>query len=96
MRAHDSIDEFRAIAEPLYRRDPVANTIELTLFVCAEGLALLSLGLLLSTRLSGITGGVIALVAWLMGWIGGVVGDVGTGLDRDHGHVRPPGGTDRA
>jgi RimJ/RimL family protein N-acetyltransferase len=32
VRAHDSIDEFRAIAEPLYRRDPVANTIELTLF----------------------------------------------------------------
>ena len=56
------------------------HPIELTLFVCAEGLALLSLGLLLSTRLSGITGGVIALVAWLMGWIGGVVGDVGTGL----------------
>src|SRR5260370_10387111 len=56
------------------------HPIELTLFVCAEGLALLSLGLLLSTLLSGITGGVIALVAWLMGWIGGVVGDIGTGL----------------
>jgi hypothetical protein len=34
----------------------------------------------MSTRLSGITGGVIALVAWLMGWIGGIVGDIGTGL----------------
>jgi ABC-type transport system involved in multi-copper enzyme maturation permease subunit len=56
------------------------HPIELTLFVCAEGLALLSLGLVLSTRLSGITGGVIALVAWLMGWIGGVVGDIGVGL----------------
>jgi len=56
------------------------HPIELTLYVCAEGLALLSLGLVLSTRLSGITGGVIALVAWLMGWIGGVVGDIGTGL----------------
>ena len=55
------------------------HPLELMLFVCAEGLALLSLGLLLSTRLSGITGGVIALVAWLMGWIGGV-GDIGTGL----------------
>jgi ABC-type transport system involved in multi-copper enzyme maturation permease subunit len=43
-------------------------------------LVLLSLGLLLSTRLSGITGGVIALVAWLMAWIGGVVGDIGAGL----------------
>src|SRR6202165_6373016 len=56
------------------------HPIELVVYVGAEGLALLSLGLLLSTRLSGITGGVIALVAWLMGWIAGVVGDVGTGL----------------
>jgi ABC-type transport system involved in multi-copper enzyme maturation permease subunit len=53
---------------------------QLILYVGAEGLVLLSLGLLLSTRLSGITGGVIALVAWLMGWIGGVVGNIGTGL----------------
>ncbi len=56
------------------------HPIDLILYVGAEGLALLSLGLLLSTRLSGITGGVIALVAWLMAWIGGVVGDVGVGL----------------
>lgn len=56
------------------------HPIELVLFVGTEGLALLSLGLLLSTRLSGITGGVIALVAWLMGWIAGVVGDIGVGL----------------
>jgi ABC-type transport system involved in multi-copper enzyme maturation permease subunit len=55
----------------------------LILFVGAEGLALLSLGLLLSTRLSGITGGVIALVAWLMAWIGGVVGDIGASLQND-------------
>jgi ABC-type transport system involved in multi-copper enzyme maturation permease subunit len=56
------------------------HPFELILFVGAEGLALLSLGLLLSTRLSGITGGVIALVAWLMAWIGGVVGDIGASL----------------
>ena len=31
VRLHDSVDEFREIAEPLYRRDPIANTIELTL-----------------------------------------------------------------
>jgi predicted GNAT family acetyltransferase len=31
VRIHDSVDEFREIAEPLYRRDPIANTIELTL-----------------------------------------------------------------
>ncbi len=56
------------------------HPLELTLFVAAEGLVLLSLGLLLSTRLSGITAGVIALVTWLMGWIAGVVGDIGIGL----------------
>jgi GNAT superfamily N-acetyltransferase len=36
VRAHDSVDEFRAIAEPLYRRDPVAHTIELTLLRAAR------------------------------------------------------------
>src|SRR6202035_5292999 len=56
------------------------HPIQLVLYVGAEGLVLLSLGLALSTRLSGITGGVIALVAWLMGWIAGVVGDVATEL----------------
>jgi RimJ/RimL family protein N-acetyltransferase len=30
VRFHGSADEFRSVAEPLYRRDPVANTIELT------------------------------------------------------------------
>ena len=59
------------------------HPIELTLFVAAEGLVLLSLGLVLSTRLSGITGGVIALVAWLMAWIAGVVGDIGESLQND-------------
>jgi GNAT superfamily N-acetyltransferase len=31
VRVHESVDEFRRIAEPLYRRDPIAHTIELTL-----------------------------------------------------------------
>jgi ABC-type transport system involved in multi-copper enzyme maturation permease subunit len=56
------------------------HPVELLTFVAAEGLILLSVGLLLSTRLSGITAGVIALVAWLIAWIAGVVGDIGTGL----------------
>jgi hypothetical protein len=30
VRFHGSADEFRAVAEPMYRPDPVANTIELT------------------------------------------------------------------
>jgi RimJ/RimL family protein N-acetyltransferase len=36
VRLHDSVDEFRAIAEPLYRRDPVVHTIELTLLEANE------------------------------------------------------------
>jgi ABC-type transport system involved in multi-copper enzyme maturation permease subunit len=56
------------------------HPITLVIYVGLEGLALLSLGLLLSTRLSGITGGVIALVSWLIAWIGGIVGDIGAGL----------------
>lgn len=31
IRVHASVDEFRETAAPLYRRDPVGNTIELTL-----------------------------------------------------------------
>lgn len=31
VRFHDTDAEFRAVAEPIYRRDPVAHTIELTL-----------------------------------------------------------------
>jgi len=56
------------------------HPLDLIAYVAAEGLVLLSLGMLLSTRLSGITAGVIALVAWLIAWIAGVVGDIGTGL----------------
>src|SRR2546423_13325728 len=56
------------------------HPVELLTFVAAEGLILLSVGLLLSTRLPGITAGVIALVAWLIAWIAGVVGAIGTGL----------------
>lgn len=59
------------------------HPIQLLTYVAAEGLILLSLGLLLSTRLSGITAGVIALVAWLVGWIAGVVGNIGTGLQNE-------------
>jgi ABC-type transport system involved in multi-copper enzyme maturation permease subunit len=56
------------------------HPVDLIAYVAAEGLVLLSLGMLLSTRLPGITAGVIALVAWLIAWIAGVVGDIGTGL----------------
>jgi ABC-type transport system involved in multi-copper enzyme maturation permease subunit len=50
-------------------------------FVAAEGLVLLTLTLLLSVRLSGITAGVIALMLFFITWIAGVAGAVGTVLN---------------
>ena len=50
-------------------------------FVIAEGIVIMSLALLLSTRLSGMVGGVIALVLFGIAWIGGIVGGVGAAFD---------------
>jgi ABC-type transport system involved in multi-copper enzyme maturation permease subunit len=54
---------------------------EAALFVAAEGLVLLTLTLLLSIGLSGITAGVIALMFFFITWIAGVAGAVGTVLN---------------
>jgi ABC-type transport system involved in multi-copper enzyme maturation permease subunit len=59
------------------------HPVELVLYVAGEGLVLLTLGLLFSTRMAGMTGGIIALVLYLMGWIGGIVGGVGQALNTD-------------
>jgi ABC-type transport system involved in multi-copper enzyme maturation permease subunit len=50
-------------------------------FVIAEGLVIMTLALLLSTRLSGMVGGVIALVLFGIAWIGGIVGGIGVAFD---------------
>ncbi len=50
-------------------------------FVYAEGLVLLTLALALSTRLSGMVAGVIALILFGIAWIGGIVGGVGQAFD---------------
>lgn len=55
--------------------------LEAFLFLYAEGLALLTLALLLSTRLSGMVGGVIALILFGLAWMGGIVGGVGVAFD---------------
>jgi ABC-2 type transport system permease protein len=46
-------------------------------FVAAEGIVLMTLALLLSTRLAPMTGGVIALVLFFVAWIGGIALAVG-------------------
>jgi ABC-2 type transport system permease protein len=51
------------------------------LFIVAEGLAIMTFALLLSTRLSGMVGGVIALVLFGIAWIGGIVGGIGAAFD---------------
>jgi ABC-type transport system involved in multi-copper enzyme maturation permease subunit len=50
-------------------------------FVAAEGIVLMSLALMLSTRLAPMTGGVIALVLFFVGWIGGIALAIGQVFD---------------
>ncbi len=57
--------------------------VEFLGFLIAEGLAMLTFGLALSTRLSGMVGGVIALVLFGMAWLGGIVGGIGAAFDND-------------
>ncbi|MDP9326279.1 MAG: ABC transporter permease [Candidatus Dormibacteraeota bacterium] len=47
------------------------------LYLIAETVVLMTLALLISTRLSGMTGGVIALGAYGISWLGGIAGAVG-------------------
>ncbi len=46
-------------------------------YIVAEGLVVLTLSVLFSTRLSAITGGIIALVLFGAAWLGGITGSVG-------------------
>ena len=52
-------------------------------FVAAEGIVLMTLALLLSTRLAPMTGGVIALVLFFVAWIGGISLAIGTTFAND-------------
>lgn len=49
--------------------------------IVTEGLVLMTLALLFSTRLSGMVGGVIALVLFGIAWLGGIVGGIGAAFD---------------
>lgn len=50
-------------------------------YLCGQALVLLSLTILLSTRLSAITAGVACLAIFGLAWIGGIIGGVGTAID---------------
>lgn len=51
--------------------------LPLAAYLAAEGIVVMSLALLLSTWLSGMTAGVIALVLFFVAWIGGIAGAIG-------------------
>ncbi len=56
---------------------------ELLVFLMAEGTAILTFALALSTRLTGMVGGIIALVAFGIAWMGGIVGGVGAAFNNE-------------
>ena len=52
-------------------------------FVAVEGIVLMTLALLLSTRMAPMTGGVIALVLFFVGWMGGIALAIGQVFDNE-------------
>lgn len=52
-------------------------------FVAAEGIVLMTLTLLLSTRMAPMTAGIIALVLFFVAWIGGIALGIGQALGND-------------
>ena len=46
-------------------------------YLVAEGIVIMTLTLLLSTRLSGMTAGVIGLMLFFLAWLGGIAGGIG-------------------
>ena len=59
------------------------NPAATIVFVAAEGIVLMSLALLLSTRLAPMTGGVVALVLFFVAWIGGIALLIGQVFNND-------------
>jgi ABC-type transport system involved in multi-copper enzyme maturation permease subunit len=59
------------------------NPLATIAFVAGEGIVLMTLALLLSTRLAPMTGGVIALVLFFVAWIGGIALAIGQGFAND-------------
>ena len=59
------------------------NPIATIALVASEGIVLMSLALLLSTRLAPMTGGVIALVLFFVAWIGGIALAIGQAFAND-------------
>ncbi|HYL40032.1 MAG TPA: ABC transporter permease subunit, partial [Candidatus Binatus sp.] len=56
------------------------SLIQPVAYLAFQALVMMSLAILLSTRLSPIAGGAICVVAWGMAWMAGVLGDIGSAL----------------
>jgi ABC-type transport system involved in multi-copper enzyme maturation permease subunit len=52
-------------------------------YVAGMGIILLTLALFVSTRLPGMTGGIIGLAAYFIAWVGGILGGVGVAINND-------------
>jgi len=50
-------------------------------FVIGEGIVILTFALMLSTRMAGMVGGVIAAILFGIAWLGGIVGGVGAAFN---------------
>ncbi len=59
------------------------HPVYLFLFLAAEAVVMVALAMALSTRLSGMTGGVIALGAYFATWLGGIVGAIGAAFQSE-------------
>lgn len=59
------------------------NPLASIALVAAEGIILMTLALLLSTRLAPMTGGAIALVLFFVAWIGGIALAIGMAFDNE-------------
>ena len=57
------------------------SPVGLIAYVAALGVVLLTLALLLSTRLAGMTAAIIPLIGYFMAWVGGILGGIGSVID---------------
>src|SRR5438874_467314 len=57
------------------------HPLEFLGFVLGEGLVILTFALMLSTRVAGMVGGVIAAILFGIAWMGGIVGGVGAAFN---------------
>jgi ABC-type transport system involved in multi-copper enzyme maturation permease subunit len=56
------------------------DPVMLVVYVSGVGLVLLTMALLLSTRMAGMTAGIIPLVCYFMAWVGGILGGIGAAI----------------